>query len=80
MQSTKRKKPQHFLDYRLKTYLIKNANCNLKVADFLWSFEPQKKKKFDFCEVHNDRKRTIVVKQNHKQECMKYETFSAMKA
>jgi hypothetical protein len=35
MQSTKRKKPQRFLDYRLKTYLIKNANCIVKVVDFL---------------------------------------------
>ncbi len=35
MQSTKRKKPQRFLNYRLETYLIKNANCIVKVVDFL---------------------------------------------
>jgi hypothetical protein len=34
MQSTKRKKSQRFLDYRLETYVIKNANCIVKVADF----------------------------------------------
>ncbi len=35
MESTKRKKPQRFLDYKLETYLIKNANCIVKIVDFL---------------------------------------------
>jgi hypothetical protein len=35
MQSTKRKRPQCFLDYRLKTYLVKDVNCIVKVVDFL---------------------------------------------
>jgi hypothetical protein len=50
------------LNYRLETYLIKNANCIVKVVDFLWSFERKKRNEtFDFCKVHNTKKRTIVV-------------------
>jgi hypothetical protein len=63
MQSTKRKKPQHFLDYRLETYLIKNANCVVKVAYFLWSFEQKKQVKIlTFAKfTTTTKKKTIVV-------------------
>jgi len=58
------------LDYKLETYLIKNANCIVKIVDFLWSFEPKKKESSEFCKVHNNKKKNCC-KQNHKQECMK---------
>jgi hypothetical protein len=53
----------------------------VKVVDFLRSFEQKKEMKhLIFAKFTTTTKKNHCCKQNHKQEYMKYETFSAMKS